>query len=79
MILEQPFNSTPVEVTALAPQHDINPTLSPSNDPNMFVSFMNTAPQTIGPILPLVVVQPSGTPQTQIQLSVDDFSSLKFE
>ena len=37
MIQEQPLNSTPVEITALAPQHAMNPTLPPSNDPNTFV------------------------------------------
>ena len=77
MIQEQPFNSTPVEITALAPQHAMNTTLPQSNDPNTFVSFMNTAPQPIGPIPPLAVVQPSGTPQTSILLSLDDVSGLK--
>ena len=47
MIQEQPLNSTLVEITALAPQHAMNHTLPPSNDPNMFVSFINTAPQQI--------------------------------
>ena len=37
MIQEQPSNSTPVEITALSPQHAMNPTLPPSNDPNTFV------------------------------------------
>ena len=77
MIQEQPLNSTPVEFTALAPQHAMNTTLPQSNDPNMCVSFMNTAPQPIGPTPPLVVVQPLGTPQTSIRLSVDDISGLK--
>ena len=66
MIQEQPLNSTPVEISALAPQHTMNTTLPQSNDPNTFVSFMNTAPQPIGPTAPLVVVQPSSTPQTSI-------------
>ena len=55
----------------------MNTTLPQINDPNTFVSFMNTAPQPIGPTPPLVVVQPSGIPQTSIQLSVDDVSGLK--
>ena len=38
---------------------------------------MNTSPQTIGPTTPLAVVQPSGTPQTSILLSVDDVIGLK--
>ena len=37
MIQEQPLNSTPVEITALEPQHAMNPTLPPSNDFKMFV------------------------------------------
>ena len=72
MIQEQPLNSTPVEITALLPQHAMNPTLPPSNEPNMLVSFMNTAPQTIGPTPPMAVLQSSGNPQTSILLSVDD-------
>ena len=58
MIQEQPLNSTLAEITALAPQHAMNPTLTPSNDPNMFVSFMNTSPKPIGTTPPLAFVQP---------------------
>ena len=71
------MNSTLVEITALAPQNAINPTLPQSNEPNMFVSFMNTAPQPILPTPLLAVVQTSGTPQISIRLSVDDVSGLK--
>ena len=77
MIKEQPFNSTLVEITALAPQYAMNPTLPLSNDPNMFMSFMNTAPHSIGSTPPLTVVQPSGIPQTSIRLSVDYVSGFK--
>ena len=77
MIQEQPFNSTPVEITALSSQYAMNLTLPQSNDPNTFVSFMNTSPQPIVPTPPLAVVQTSGTPQTAIRLSVDDVSGLK--
>ena len=76
-IQERPLNSTQLEITALAHQHAMNPTLPPSNYPTTFVSFMNTAPQPILPPPPLAGVQPSGTPQTSIRLSVDDFSDLK--
>ena len=77
MIQEQPLYSTPVEITALAPQHAMNPTLPPSNYPITFLSFMNTAPQPIGPTPPLEFLQPSGNPQTSIQFIVDDVSGLK--
>ena len=66
MIQEQPLNSKPVKITALAPQNAMNPTIPPSNDPNTFVSFMNKAPHPIGPTPPLKVVQPSGTPHASI-------------
>ena len=77
MIQEQPLNSTLVEITALAPQHAMNPTLPQSNYFNTFVSFMNTEPQPIGPTPLLVVIKPSGNPHTSIQLIVDDVSGLK--
>ena len=38
---------------------------------------MNTAPQPIVPKPPLIVVQPSGTPQKSIRLSLGDVSGLK--
>ena len=78
MIQEQPLNSTPVEITALAPQHAMNPTLPQSNYLNTFVSFMNTEPQPIGPTPLLVVIKISGTPHTSIRLSADDVSGSKF-
>ena len=37
MIQKQPYNSTTVEIIALSPQHSMNTTLPPSNDPNTFV------------------------------------------